>query len=224
MGKFNASTELENYASSGGFFTLADEGDSAVMHFMYNSVDDVDGYAVHKVKVPGSEYGVDVNCLRDYEDPLDKCPLCEARYRVQARFFVNLFNEETGEVRTWTRGQNFFPQMKEELGMLKPLVAYPVQIVRHGAKGDKNTQYELIPQEPIDLTMDDVPQVEDPIGTYILDKSYDELVHYVKTGTFDNAGSSSTSITNNNAEVRRRRDVSSSPASRRNTSDGDIPL
>lgn len=221
MARFNAATDLENYASTSSFFSLPNDGDSALMHFMYNSVDDIDGYTVHTIKING--YDTDVNCLREYEDPLDKCPLCEARYRIRPKFFINLFNEETGEVKTWSRGEKFYPQMKEDLGLLKPLVAYPVQIVRHGAKGDTNTKYELIPQEPIDLTLDDVPDVESPIGTVIQDRTFEELTHFVRTGSFE-AGSGNSSNNNNSQEVRRRRDVSSSPASRRNTSDGDIPL
>jgi hypothetical protein len=225
MGKFNAATDLDNYASSSSYFSLPDDGDEAIMHFMYNSVDDIDGYAVHRVKVNG--YDRNVNCLRDYSDPLDKCPLCEARYRTIAKFFVNLYNAETGEVKVWERGQNFYPQMKEDLGMLKNLATYPVRITRHGKKGDTNTTYELLAVEPSlmtygTVTMEDFPDVEDPLGTYILDKTYDELVTYVQTGSFE-TGDNNPVNRQDNTEVRRRRDVSSSPVSRRNTSN-DVPL
>ena len=117
--------------------------------------------------------------------------------------------------------------MKEDLGMLKNLATYPVRITRHGAKGDTNTTYELLAVEPSlmtygTITMDDFPDVEDPLGTYILDKTYDELVTYVQTGSFE-TGDNNPVNRQDNTEVRRRRDVSSSPVSRRNTSN-DVPL
>ena len=74
MAKFNPVEELENYVSEPAYFSLKDDGDKELVRFMLNSIEDVDGYAVHRVKVNG--YDRNVNCLRSYSDPLDKCPLC----------------------------------------------------------------------------------------------------------------------------------------------------
>ena len=54
MGRFGAS-EVDNYGGSGGssFFTLKDDGDVARVRFMYNSMEDVVGYAVHEVEIDG---------------------------------------------------------------------------------------------------------------------------------------------------------------------------
>ena len=42
------------------FFNLADDlAAFCCTHFMYNSVDDVDGYVHDALKFPGSEHGVD---------------------------------------------------------------------------------------------------------------------------------------------------------------------
>ena len=90
MGTFNMN-EADNYgAQSGSFFTLKDDKDVAQVRFLYNSVDDVQGYAVHRVQVGDKERYV--NCLRAYNEPLDKCPFCEAQLKVVHRLFIKLFN------------------------------------------------------------------------------------------------------------------------------------
>ena len=222
MGKFNPAADLDNYSSSGSFFSLKDNGDSRVVHFMYNGVEDLDGYAVHNVKVNG--YDRLVNCIREYSDPLDKCPLCEARYRIIPKFFVNLYDPATNEQLIWQRGQNFYSQFADLCVGCKPLVSYPVEIVRHGAKGDVDTTYEFIVQQSDGLTLEDCPEPVDPYGTAIIDANYDELLTFVQTGSLITGDNNPVNQQNNEVvESRRRRDVSGNGV-RRSSNNGDIPL
>lgn len=222
MAKFNPASELDKYASSGGYFSLSDDGDTATVRFMYNGIDDIDGYAVHKVNVEGRDRYV--NCLRSYSDPLEACPLCEARHRIQAKFFIPLYMEDSGEIKIWERGQNFYSKLTELCSAHVPLVSHPIEIERNGAKGDINTTYETYVQPSDGTLLEDLPEIPNPIGTIVLDKNYDELLTYVQTGSFETGDSNPVNQTNN-LDVRRRRDVSASAGVRRRGSgNSNVPL
>lgn len=228
MGKINPATDLENYSSNNtSYFSLKDDKDTAMVRFMYNSINDVEAFAVHKVKVNGFDRYV--NCLREYTDPLDKCPLCESGHRVIARLFLPLYKIDTGETMLWDRSSKFYNTMTDLCAKCNPLVSFPIEIERNGAKGDMNTFYEFYP-EPSDGTLiEDLPEPPNPIGTIILDKTYDELMTYVQTGSFDtgesNPMNSTSSYNSSNGEVRRRRDVSAnSTLPRRRSTSGNTPL
>ena len=69
--------EAENYGGNGGhgFFALQNDGDVARVRFMYNKLEDIEGYAVHQIELNGKKRYV--NCLREYGHPVDDCPLCK---------------------------------------------------------------------------------------------------------------------------------------------------
>lgn len=222
MGKFNPGAELDKYASTGGYFSLSDDGDTAMVRFMYNGIEDIDGYAVHKVNVDGRDCYV--NCLRSYSDPLDACPLCEARHKIQAKFFIPLYMMDSGEVKVWERGQTFYSKLTELCSAHTPLVSYPVEIERNGARGDKNTTYETYVQDSDGTLLEDLPEVPNPLGTIIQDRTYDELVTFVQTGSFE-VGDNNPVNKNATMDVRRRRDVSAQAGVRRRGSgNSNMPL
>ena len=226
MAKFNASADLDKYSNNGKYFSLKNDGDSKVVRILYNTADDMDGYNVHRVKVNG--YDTDVNCLRNYTDPLEACPLCEARKKTFVRFYVPIYDEETGETCIWTRGQNFYSQLAELTTKCNPLISYPVTIERHGKAGDVNTKYEMFSDAEDDGTTFEELGVNmpDPVEMgALLDKTFEELTTYVNTGSFEgdivettDGGISETPIT------RRRRDVSAGAnATRRRNTNDDVP-
>ena len=226
MAKFNLS-DIDNYSSGEfGYFSLKEDGDTARVRFMYNSSDDIEGYAVHRVKVNGFDRMV--SCLREYSDPLDKCPLCEAHYNVIPKFYIPLYNIDTGDVVFWERGKNFVPQLMDFCTKCNPPVAFPVEIERIGAKGDINTKYEFYPEANDGTLLEDLPEIPNPIGTIVLDKTYDELVTYVNTGSFDVGDSNPINRDNGGVEQRRRRDTSATTGGgiprRRGTNGGNTPL
>lgn len=219
MGNFNFNTDLEDYNASmsgnASFFSLADDGDSAMVRVMYKNASDIEAKTVHEIKVVenGKEYTKTVNCLRDYGEPMDKCPLCEAHYKTKVKIVVPLYNIETNEVQFWSRGlgmnNSFYTQLVTLCNEHNPIVSYPVEIVRNGKKGDMKTTYDMIAEEYDGTELEDLPEIPSPIGTVILDKSYDELVTYLNTGSFATGDSNPmNSAPNTNTEVRRRRDVS----------------
>ena len=186
MGRFNYQ-DSDNYGnSSSNFFSLKDDGDIARVRFMYNDLNDVTGYAVHEIEVDGNKRYV--NCLRNYNEPKSKCPCCANDYMQRAKLYVPLYNVDTKEVQLWERGKKFLGKLQSICTRYarqdSPLVNHVFEIERHGKKGDTQTTYEVYEVGSDDTTLQDLPEVIEPLGNVILDKSYDELDSYVRTGSF----------------------------------------
>lgn len=198
MARFNADT-VDKYGGQGGagYFSLKDDKDVARVRFLYNSIDDVEGYAVHQVEVDGKKRWV--NCLREYNQPIDTCPFCREKKRVQAKLFVPLYNIDEEKEQVWERGKKFFAKITSVCARYASngnLVSHIFEIERNGKKGDTSTTYEIYEIEKDDTTMDDMPEVPDPIGSVILDKSADDMEFYLENGYFPPTG--------DDAPVRRR--------------------
>ena len=213
MAKFGVN-DAENYGGQGGnYFSLKDDGDSAVVRFMYNTIEDIDGYAVHKVDIGGNKYRY-VSCLREYNDPLDTCPLCANRNFQQAKFYFNLFDVETEEVRLWERGKQILKTLIPVLQQIKgPICGTPIRVIRHGAAGDTYTKYDFELIESDGCTLDDLPETIDPMENIILSYSFNELQDYNKThrlpniDSFDSGSNGNNNYTNNTnteSNIRRR--------------------
>lgn len=183
MARFNMG-DADNYGGNGNggsFFTLKDDKDTAKVRFLYRTIDDVQGYAVHKVAVGDKDRYV--NCLREYNEPLDKCPFCEAQLKVVPRLFIKLFNEDANEVQIWERSKSYFQRLNSLASRYNPLCNEIVEIERSGKKGDMQTTYEFYPIENSEVNLDDY-EVPDPLGTIILDKTAEEMYEYLDTGSF----------------------------------------
>ena len=184
MVRFNVN-EVENYGGQGGggFFSLKNDKDVATVRFMYNTIDDVEGYAVHEIEVDGKKRYV--NCLREYNQPLDDCPLCAAQYKVLAKLFLHVYDLDTEELKIWDRGKTFFSKIGSLCARYNPLVSTPFEIERNGKRGDTRTTYETYALDTDDVTLEDLPEVSELLGTLILDKSYEELEFFLENGYFE---------------------------------------
>jgi hypothetical protein len=183
MARFNAN-EADNYGGqgNGSFFALKNDKDTAVIRFMYNDMEDVEGFSVHEVEVDGKKRYV--NCLREYNEPVDSCPLCAARYKVIAKLFVALYDVDADEVKVWDRGKTFLSKLSSLCARYNPLVATPFEIERNGKKGDTNTTYETYAMETDDMTLEDLPEVPQIMGGIVLDKSFEDMEYYLDYGDF----------------------------------------
>ncbi len=212
MGAFDAK-DVEHYGGSGGagFFKLNDHGDVARVRILYDKVEDVQGYAVHRVKLPDSKYGRDVNCLRNYNDPEDMCPFCRQGIPQQAMLYIPLYNIDQDEIQLWSRGKTWFGKIASLCSRYPHLVSHVFEIERNGKAGDKKTTYELFEVDKDDTRIEDfkVPKV---IGGAILDKTADDMEYYLENGEFPPEEDEEDEV-----PVRRsRRETSSSrPATRR---------
>lgn len=186
MGRFKAS-EVENYGGQGGggFFTIKEDKGVKQVRFMYNSFEDVQGYAVHEVELDGKRRYV--SCLRNYNDPIDKCPFCAAHKPQFAKAFIPVYDVEEGKVKWWERGKSFFSKISSICARYAEkdnLVQSIFEIERNGKPGDMKTSYEIYFVEKDDTQLEDLDPVSEVIGTLVLDKSADEMKYYLEKGDF----------------------------------------
>ena len=184
MARFSYQDESK-YGSSGSsdFFTLKDDKETARVRIMYNNIDDVEGLSVHQVQIGDKKRYV--NCLREYSDPIDMCPLCKDNYQIIAKVFVPLYMEETGEVKVWERGKKFFQKLTSLCGRYPNLVSHVIEIERNGKPKDTNTTYELYPVSEDNTTMEDLPDPVKVLGSgIVLDKNAEDMDYFLRYGEF----------------------------------------
>jgi len=178
--------DADNYGNSGSsnFFQLQKDGEKARVRFMYRTADDIEGVSVHEVQIGGKKRYV--NCIREYNDPIDKCPFCQANSKIIAKVFVPLYNVDTGEVLVWERGKKFFPQLTELCSRTPNLVSQVFEITRHGDKNDTNTTYSPWPLgSPDNTRLEDLPE---PVDIYakgiVLNKTPEDMDYYSRYHEF----------------------------------------
>lgn len=186
MGRFRYD-EADNYGGTGGagYFSLKNDKDVARVRFMYNGIEDISGYAVHEVKIGDKKRYV--NCLREYNQPLDACPFCAAKKFQAAKMFIPLYNVDEERVQVWERGKKFFAKMTSicaRYASKDSLCSHVFEIERNGKKGETSTTYEIYEVDRDDTTLEDLPEVQDPVGSIILDKTADDMNYFLDTGEF----------------------------------------
>lgn len=192
----------------GGFFRLVDDKDTARVRFLYNGIDDVEGFAVHQIEIDGKKRYV--NCLREYGAPVDDCPFCAKGMFTTAKYFIPLYNIDEDRVQIWERGKQFGSKLSSMCARYSNLVSHTFEIERCGKKGDTNTTYEIYEtgaDENVSVDDFDMPNI---LGGFVLDKSADDMDYFNKHGDFPSADGAS-----DDAPIRRR---SSSSESRRTPS------
>ena len=181
--------DRDNYGQSnrGSFFQLKNDKESAKVRFLYRTMDDVQGYSVHRVAVGDKERYV--NCLRSYNEPLDKCPFCNAGLKITPKLFVPLYNEDAKEVQLWERGKTFFDKLSGIAMRYNPMCNTIFEIIRNGKPKDMSTTYDIWPtNDTSDFNMDEIT-VESPLGSIILDKSADDMRIYLEQNSFPDTAS-----------------------------------
>lgn len=213
MARFNVNT-ADNYGGNGNgsFFMLKDDKDTARVRFLYNTIEDVEGLAVHEVEIDGKKRYV--NCIREYNEPIDNCPFCAAHMKVIPKLFIKLYNEDAKECQIWERGKSYFQKLASLASRYNPLVDEVIEIERCGKKNDMHTTYEFYPVDKIPVNMDDY-DIPEALGTLVLDKSANEMEEYLHTGSFPSDGvKTAQASTNNNY----RENYSDRPVGRRTPS------
>lgn len=180
MGRMSISNSGK-FASQGNndFFFLADDGDVASVRMLYDQPDgsDMDYYLVHEVEIEGKKRYVACNALSEDGNSLhtDDCPLCQAGYKRLEKLFIQLYIPEEDAVKTWDRGRNFVQKIQTYINRYGSLVNYPIEIERKGKAGDSNTTYELFVMENDGMTLEDFPEKQELLGTFILDVTAEDM-------------------------------------------------
>lgn len=71
-----------------------------------------------------------VNCLRAYNEPIDKCPFCAAQLKVTPKLFLKLYNEDAGECQIWERGKTYFARIASLSSHYNPLCNEIIEVER----------------------------------------------------------------------------------------------
>ena len=181
--------QAAQFPSGGGrtnFLSLSNDGDSAVVRFMYNSLEEIIVDTIHEVQDSEGNRKV-ISCLRpDNSAPLSVCPLCASGNPFRKSVYLNVFNQDANEAQVWQRGGSFFEKTLQPLFIEykdTPLCSIPFKIKRNGAKGDPRTTYSVIPL-PVDGTT--LEQLGEPIDVVeqgiIKELSFDEMDNFTRTG------------------------------------------
>ena len=219
---FNALDVIENNQNNNsgndvGFFTLKNDGDEAIVRFMCDSTADFDIQTVHDITV-GGKYRK-VSCIRDPREPLENCPLCAANTKIANRFFIRLIqyfkSVDANGVTTvipkamiWERNTSYAMTLKDYLENYGSLSDIICKVIRHGKVGDMQTTYEIIPNLSKQVFKDEI-YVKDTtifgdfntLGTFVMNKNYDDLVHFLASGEFPAKPQAPTTATANVSNV-----------------------
>lgn len=211
MARFGVN-DAENYGSTGGagFFSLKDDKDVATVRFLYDSIEDVEGFAVHEVEIDGKKRAV--NCLKDYGQPDDVCPFCARKMPVRVKYYIPLVTidpkTKAESIVTWERGKKYGQKLSSLCSRYPHLVSHTFEIERNGKTGDQQTTYEIYETgQDSNVTLEKY-EVPNPLGTIILDKSAEDMQYFLDRGVFmdnENGGRSAGRNTNNSDQQFTRR-------------------
>ena len=196
----STNTQTNNYRNSVSYFYLADDGDTAVVRFNIANIDDLKVTSRHSVTLNGKRRNVE--CIRNYNDPIDTCPLCASGSKPSFRVYLELlsYRIENGKVVSeaaiWDQPARFRETLKSyfmDYGDLRNII---FKITRHGRKGDTNTTYSLIVANPQVYKNEDYVADFSAFDTFdisrsmVLNKSAEELQYYVENGAFPETSTS----------------------------------
>ena len=191
----NNNFQKKEFKKVGYLNSLKDDGDEVIVRFAYDDPSQFDIVTAHREMVNG-KYRY-VSCLRNAYEPLTKCPLCERGDQVTSRFFVKVLVyelDENGNIsangKVWDRPISFAHKLSDYCKEYENLSDYIFKIKRRGEKGSLKTEYEIVPTNPNvykqDIYVKDFSCFEtlDLAHHSYYDKSYDEVLNFVKTGNF----------------------------------------
>lgn len=178
------------------FFSLKNDGDTALVRFMHDDVFSFELYTVHNITTKEGKFRK-INCLRNPEDSFDKCPLCEAGERVQQRFFIHLIQyvqDETGRIvglpKVWERSATYAHKLKSLMDEYGPLSDCIFKIKRNGVAGSRDTSYDIMFCNPAAYNLEQYPKNFEAFNNYkalggiVMDKNFEEIITYLETGDF----------------------------------------
>lgn len=202
MAKFNydeleqvskVTSNKEDKSKVGYFNSLKNDGDEAIVRFVYSNPSQFDLLVVHKVKV-GDFYRY-ISCLRNGLEPVEKCPLCAKEEKVISRFFVKMVEyvrDEKGNIVpravVWDRPANFSQTIKNLIDEYGDLSTMVFKVKRKGAKGDMKTSYDCYPANKNVYKEDLYPRDFSAFNDFDLshhsyyELNYDEVNYFVTTG------------------------------------------
>lgn len=197
-----------------GFFNLQNDGDEAVVRFMVDSLNDLEILTVHDIFVNGKFR--QISCIRDPREPIEKCPLCSKGEKIKQVVFIKMIqyintpNGVEAKPVVWQRSASTYAfRLKGYLDNYGPLSNILCKIIRHGAKGDMKTTYDIIPNlSPINYPQENYPILNEAftdysaLGRIVLDKDVNDINTFINTGSFPDNSNKSNEYSNDDADIR----------------------
>lgn len=173
-------------------------GETAIVRFLIDSVDDFDIYVDHpNIEFDDKRYQR-VNCIREANDPINKCPLCEAgmpieqvAYFKMIRYNVDDNGNVVAEPTIWSRSaqSTFVKDLVTYINTYGKLSNMICSITRTGS-GFQDTKYTISPNLPANRYPDNVyVNIPDAfadynvLGTLIRDWNFDQMNEFLQTGS-----------------------------------------
>lgn len=144
-----------NLAGGGGgnqYFKLG-EGQSVMIRFLYNTVDDIiaEGMMAHVIPPSecGQQFGITVMCgSKTDETAKEDCKWCAKDYKPYGRYPLALYNEDQQSIQYWLRSSQYVDglvaQLSEIVSQGQPISGQVFKMIRTG-KGTQ-AQYTIIQQ------------------------------------------------------------------------------
>lgn len=176
------------------YFFLLDDGNTAIVRFNISDIEDIKVISRHTITLNGKRRSIE--CIRNFNDPKDVCPLCASGNKPSFRIYLELlsYKIEDGKIIAepgiWDQPTRFRGMLKSyymEYGDLRNVL---FKVTRHGKKGDTNTSYFITPADPriykkenyvADFSAFDNFDIN---RSLILNKNKEDLQYYVENGTF----------------------------------------
>lgn len=203
-----------------GYFKLVDDGDEAIVRFVYDDKSELVMAHVHDEPVGNNKHRR-VLCLRsDARDDMAKCPLCARGDKFFAKVYLKLIEyvkDEQGKIipqaKIWERPESFAEQIVEYIDNYGGIKDVVFKVKRSGARGNTDTNYILTPM-PNTVYTEANGYVKDfhdfdNFSFYphsFISKNKEDMEEYIKTGEFpfhkkDGSPSTTTPTTNTSTPV-----------------------
>lgn len=197
-----------------GFFNLQNDGDEAVVRFMVDSIEDLEILTVHDIFVNGKFR--QISCVRDPREPIEKCPLCSKGEKIKQVVFIKMIqyvntpNGVEAKPVVWQRSASTYAfRLKGYLDNYGPLSNILCKVIRHGAKGDMKTTYDIIPNlSPVNYPQENYPILNEAftdysaLGRIVLDKNADDVNVFINTGNFTENTDKVNEYSNDDIDIR----------------------
>lgn len=186
--------QTSNKSFGPSYFSLKEDGDTAIVRFNIADIKDVVVHSQHTLKI--EDKWRKIECLRTFNDSIDSCPLCKDGNKQQFRIYLELLvydvkdNKVVATPSIWETAAKFRETLKSyfmDYGDLRNVI---FKLTRVGKKGDTKTTYTLIPANPQiyrneDYVADFTAFDNFDIHKYmLLNKTKEELEYLVVNGNF----------------------------------------
>ena len=179
------------------WFYLTEDGDTAIVRFNIKDIEDVKVISKHRVMCGNKARNI--SCLRTSpNDPIEKCPLCAAGERVTYRILLQLLVYEPNEEGViearpviWEQAPKLRETLKSFAMEYQDLRNQLFKIIRHGKKGDTNTNYTIIPANAnmykADVYKPDFSGFDSYDSNYFVNnRTAEDMEYYLANGDFTN--------------------------------------